>query len=113
MMRTLFLPACCRCRRHRQLPAGAQKGPGVLAPVLLIEIHRQQMTGVVLQQGVEAEGMVAGQMAVDRRIGEGRQLPVMAVAAADPGLLADAGSPGDAVGLQKPNQVGDLPAQAI
>ena len=132
---------------------------------------------VVLQQGVETDGVLAGQMAIDRRIAEGLQLPVVAVAAGDPWLLAEAwppligagrriarapaaalpaqgldvvtaaeetpeqrhlllrgtgalgrgclcnrrgfrrgrfvGSPGDAVGLQKPNQADVLPVQPI
>ena len=37
--------------------------------------------------------MVSGQMAIDRRIAEGQQLPVVAVAAGDPWLLADAWAP--------------------
>jgi hypothetical protein len=45
---------------------------------------------VVLQQGVEADGVVSGQMAVDRCIAEGQQLPVVAVAAGDLWLLAEA-----------------------
>ena len=32
---------------------------------------RQQVAVVVLQQGVEADGVLAGEMAVDRRIAEG------------------------------------------
>ena len=45
---------------------------------------------VVVQQGVEGDGVVSGQMGVDRCIAEGQQLPVVSVAAGDPWLLADA-----------------------
>jgi hypothetical protein len=64
---------------HCQLPTGAQKGLGIIAPVLLVNVDGQQVTGVVLQQGVEAEGVVSGQMAVDRCIAEGPQLAVVVV----------------------------------
>ena len=36
---------------------------------------------VVFQQGVEANGVVSGQMAIDRFIPYGQQLPVLAIAA--------------------------------
>ena len=88
-MRALPGTGDLQCGRHRQLQAGAKKGPCVLAPVLLIEIHRQQMTSVVLQQGVEAKRVFAGQMAVDRFIRYGQQLPVAAIAAGHTWLLAD------------------------
>ena len=53
---------------HRQLPTRAHKGPGVITPVLLVEVHGQKVAEVVPQQGVEANGVLAGQMAIDRFI---------------------------------------------
>jgi len=53
---------------YRQLPTRAQKGPGVITPVLLVEVDSQQVAMVVVQQGVEAEAVVSGQMAIDRFI---------------------------------------------
>jgi hypothetical protein len=45
---------------------------------------------VVFQQGVEANGVVSGQMAIDRCIAEWQQLPVLAIAAGHPRFFADA-----------------------
>ena len=44
------------------------------------------MTAVVPQQGVEANGVLAGQMAVDRRIAEEQQLAVLESRQATRGL---------------------------
>lgn len=70
---------------------------------------------VVVQQGVEADGVVSGQVAVDRCIAERQQLAVVAVAAGDPWLLADALPP--FIGAGRPvagaPAAAALPAQGI
>lgn len=50
-------------RRHLQFLAGMPEGSGVITLILLVKVDRQQETVVVLQQGVEAEGLFAGQVA--------------------------------------------------
>ena len=70
---------------------------------------------VVFQQGVEAEGVVSGQMAIDRFIAERQQLPVLAIAAGHPRLFADALPPFIGAGRRVAGApaAAALPAQGI
>ena len=68
---------------------------------------------VVFQQGVEAEGVVSGQMAIDRFIPERQQLPVFAIAAGHPWLFADVLPPliGAGRGIDVPAAAEETPEQ--
>ena len=92
-VRALARAGYLQCRRHAQFSTRLDEGLGILAPVGLIEIDCQEMTGVAFQQRIDADGVFAGQMVVDHRIGQRLQDAVSAVATLDTRLFADTGAP--------------------
>lgn len=55
-------------RRDAEFGTGLHKGLGVFSPVGFVEIDGEKMTGVVLQQRIDADDMLAGKMVVQDRI---------------------------------------------
>ena len=80
-------------RRHAQLVTGLDERTGILSPLGLVEIDCQEIAGVVLQQRIDADRVLAGQVVVDHRIRQRDQRAVAAVPALDARLLADTGPP--------------------
>ena len=80
-------------RGHTQFGAGQDEGLGILAPIGLVEIDRQEMAGVALQQRIDADCVLTGQMVVDHRIGQWQQHALGAIATLDARLLTDARAP--------------------
>lgn len=79
--------------RYAEVTAGLHEGPGITAPLGIVEVHRQEVATVVLQQGIDADGVAAGEVVVEGLIGQWDQQPMMAIGALDPRLLADARTP--------------------
>ncbi|MDP2815322.1 MAG: hypothetical protein Q8O19_01420, partial [Rectinemataceae bacterium] len=62
--------------RDACFPAGFDKGPGVVAPVLSVKIRCQEMAGIICLERVYADGVFAGQVSMDRQIVQGNPLLV-------------------------------------
>ena len=52
---------------HAQLVARLHEGAGILSPLGFVEIDGEEMAGVILQQRIDADRVLAGQMVVDDR----------------------------------------------
>jgi len=61
--------------------------------VLLYEIYGEEIASVVLQQRIDANCMLAGQMVEDDRVGQRNQHSVTTVPAFDARFFADTGTP--------------------
>lgn len=62
-------------------------------PIGFIEVNREEVASVVLQQRVHPDRVPTGQMVVDHGVGQRDQQAVTAVATLDARLLADTGAP--------------------
>ena len=86
-------------RRHPQRPTGRQEHGNVAVPGLLVEVDGQEPAGLVGQHGVYADGEVASvrtpalEVAGDHLGGHRYERLVRALAALDPGLVADSRHP--------------------
>src|SRR6218665_218509 len=79
--------------RNPKRPAGLDECQGVLAPLLLVEVARQEVAGVVVERWVDSARVLACRVIVDHRVRDGREGPMLAIGAFDPGLVADARRP--------------------
>ena len=79
--------------RHAQRIARAGEGARILSPLGIIEVHRQKVAGVIREQRINPHGVPAGEVVEDRLARDRDQRAVLAVAALDPRLFADAGAP--------------------
>ena len=75
------------------LPAGEQHGAGVIAPLRLIEVHCQEMAGVVGKKRVNPKRLFTGQVVIERLFSQWGQLPVLTIATSHLGLAADSRTP--------------------
>lgn len=65
----------------------------VFPPVGVVEIDCQKATGIICQQGIDANRMSAGKMVIDDLVGQRYEEPVSAIRAFDAGFLADTRAP--------------------
>ena len=72
---------------------GADRESDQAALRAIIEVHRQEVAGVIREQRIHPHGVPAGEVVEDRLARDRDQRAVLAVAALDPWLLADAGAP--------------------
>ena len=79
--------------RYPQSVTGLHEGPGILAPFLIIKVNGKKMATVILQQGVDPNGMITGQMAEDHLVRYRKQQAVTTIRAFDPRLRADTHPP--------------------
>ena len=66
---------------------------GILPPFGLVNVDRQKVAGVILEQRIDSHCVPPGQMFIDQSGGRRDQKAVATVAALDARLLADAGPP--------------------
>ena len=81
------------CRVNADTSAGLAKGGDILCPGCLVEVDGQQPTGLVRQQGVHTDDVVAAEMIEDDLIVERQERLVRAFSALDSRLLADSANP--------------------
>ncbi len=82
-----------QCGRHSELVAGLHERSRVIPPFRLVEIDGQEVATVVLQQWIDANRVIAGQMLVDHRVRQRDQKAIATVRALDARLFADTGTP--------------------
>ena len=92
-MRTVPRAGYLQRSRNGQLPAGLHEGAGILPPVSLVKINRQKKARVISEERVDANGLFSGEMIVEDLVGDRQELPLGAIAAFDPGLVADTRPP--------------------
>lgn len=66
---------------------------GVVTPLRLIKIDRQEIATVILKQRVDADSVPASQMVIDHGIRHGAQLAVSALTALDARFFANTSTP--------------------
>jgi len=65
----------------------------VLAPFGLVKVHGEKVAGIVSQERVDADRLLAGKVALDDRVRYRYQQTIAAISALDARLLADTGTP--------------------
>jgi len=81
--------------RNRDAEIGARTGEGsnILSPLGFVEIDREEATAVVLQQRVNTDRVVTGQVGEDGSVRKRDQRAIRAVSALDSWLLANSSAP--------------------
>src|SRR5690606_34648579 len=81
--------------RNRDAEIGARTGEGsnILSPLGFVEIDGQEVAAVVLQQRVDTDRVVTGQVGVDGSVRKRDQRAIPAVSALDTRLLAHSSAP--------------------
>lgn len=79
--------------RYAKGIARLHKRPRIVPPFRLVEVDRQEIAAVALQQWVHPDRVLTGKVVVDHRIGQRNQQSIAAIPALDARLLADTGAP--------------------
>jgi hypothetical protein len=69
------------------------EGAGVVSPFGFVEIDSEEMASIVLQQGIDTDRVLTGQMVEDDRVGQRNQHSIATVPALDARLFADTCTP--------------------
>jgi hypothetical protein len=72
-MRTPAGPGNLHCDGNAKLVARPLEGLDIVAPLGLVEVDREEVAGVVFQQGVDTDRVQTRKMVVDDRIRQGDQ----------------------------------------
>jgi hypothetical protein len=83
---------------HTEFVTGNGKGLGIVAPVGLVKVGGEEMAGVINEQWINADNMLAGKVVVNHMVRERQQQAVAAFAAFHPLLVAEANFPFVAAG---------------
>ena len=76
-------------RKKTATSTGLSEGQRVLPPVCFIEVHSQEVAGVVGEQGIASDDVIAGKVLEQDGVGQGGQFSMATVSALDSRLLAD------------------------
>ncbi len=76
-----------------EFPTRFHKGSCVILPFRFIEVDRQKMAGVIRQQRINTDGVMASQMIVDHLIRDRNQQAMNAIGTFDARFFADTGPP--------------------
>nr|WP_164852168.1 hypothetical protein [Rheinheimera riviphila] len=75
--------------RNIKFHTSLRHGFDFILPMSFIEICSKQITGVVVQQWIQTDDLLACQMTIDHLIGQLGELPVLAILAFYTGFMAD------------------------
>ncbi|MFO1206301.1 MAG: hypothetical protein U1E63_11330 [Burkholderiales bacterium] len=81
------------CNRDAEIGARTGEGSNILSPLGIVEIDREEVAVVVLQQRIDTDRVVTGQVGVDGSVRERDQRAIPTVSALDSGLLAHSSAP--------------------